>query len=74
MSVMMADVETSEERMVELKKKVNMLLKAVEEMDYEIASLKNHIESRERLNQVTHPQSRIVTKGRMFCKTVSPKI
>ena len=47
MLVMMADVGTSEERMAELEKKVNMLLKAVEERDYEIASLKNHIESRD---------------------------
>ena len=31
--------------MTELEKKINMLMKAVEERDYEIASLKNHIES-----------------------------
>lgn len=43
----MADVGTSEEKMTELEKKVNMLLKVVEERDYEIASLKNHIESRD---------------------------
>ena len=32
-------------RGVTLEKKVNMLMKAVEERDYKIASLKNHIES-----------------------------
>ncbi|KAA0033276.1 ty3-gypsy retrotransposon protein [Cucumis melo var. makuwa] len=43
-SVMATDVDTSEDRMAELEKKINMLIKAVEEKDYEIASLKNHIE------------------------------
>ena len=46
MSVMVTDVDTSEDRMAELEKKVNMLMKAVEERDFEIALLKNHIESR----------------------------
>ncbi|KAA0054932.1 ty3-gypsy retrotransposon protein [Cucumis melo var. makuwa] len=45
MSVMVRDVDTSKDRMVELEKKINMLMKAVEEKDFEIASLKNHIES-----------------------------
>ncbi|TYK07169.1 ty3-gypsy retrotransposon protein [Cucumis melo var. makuwa] len=44
MSVMVTDVDTSEDKMTELEKKINMLMKVVEEMDYEIASLKNHIE------------------------------
>ena len=43
---MVTDVDTGEDRMTELEKKINMLMKAVEERDYEIASLKNHIESR----------------------------
>ena len=45
MSVMVTNVDTSENRMAELEKKVNMLMKVVEERDYEIAFLKNHIES-----------------------------
>ncbi|KAA0032365.1 ty3-gypsy retrotransposon protein [Cucumis melo var. makuwa] len=45
MLVMVTDVDTSEDRMTELEKKINMLMKVVEERDYEIASLKNHIES-----------------------------
>ena len=44
---MVADVNISEERMKKFEKKVNMLMKAIEEMDYEIASIKNHIESRD---------------------------
>ncbi|TYK02185.1 ty3-gypsy retrotransposon protein [Cucumis melo var. makuwa] len=47
MSIMVTDVDTSENRMVELEKKVNMLMKVVEERDYEIASLNNHIQSRD---------------------------
>ncbi|KAA0032104.1 ty3-gypsy retrotransposon protein [Cucumis melo var. makuwa] len=47
MSVMAIDVDTSEDRMTELEKKINMLMNAVKEKDYEIASLKNHIESRD---------------------------
>ncbi|KAA0060396.1 ty3-gypsy retrotransposon protein [Cucumis melo var. makuwa] len=47
MSVIVTYVDTSKDRMVELEKKVNMLMKAIEERDFEIASLKNHIESRD---------------------------
>ncbi|KAA0059770.1 retrotransposon gag protein [Cucumis melo var. makuwa] len=47
MSVMVTNVDTSENRMAELEKKVNMLMKVVEERDYEIAFLKNHFESRD---------------------------
>ncbi|KAA0063235.1 ty3-gypsy retrotransposon protein [Cucumis melo var. makuwa] len=45
MSVMATDMDTSGDRMTELEKKINMLMKAVEERDYEIAYLKNHVES-----------------------------
>ncbi|KAA0066364.1 ty3-gypsy retrotransposon protein [Cucumis melo var. makuwa] len=43
MSAMVTDVDTSKDRMIELKKKINMLMKVVAERDYGIASLKNHI-------------------------------
>ncbi|KAA0051086.1 ty3-gypsy retrotransposon protein [Cucumis melo var. makuwa] len=46
MLVMVTDADTSVNRMTKLEKKINILMKAVEERDYEIASLKNHIESR----------------------------
>ena len=45
MSVIVPDVDTSKDKMTGLEKKVNMLMKAIEERDYEIAFLKNHIES-----------------------------
>ncbi|KAA0065378.1 ty3-gypsy retrotransposon protein [Cucumis melo var. makuwa] len=51
MSVMVTDVDTSEDRMAELEKKVNMLMKTVEERDFEIALLKKVVTL---LNQVTH--------------------
>ena len=44
-SIMVTDVDTREDRMIELEKKVNMLMKFVEERDNKIASLKNHIKS-----------------------------
>ena len=47
MSVMVTGVDTNEDRMAELEKKINILMKAVEEKDNEIASLKNHIERRD---------------------------
>ncbi|TYK26475.1 ty3-gypsy retrotransposon protein [Cucumis melo var. makuwa] len=47
MLVMVTDMDTSEDKMAELEKKINMLMKAIEERDYEITSLKNHIESRD---------------------------
>ncbi|TYK00182.1 ty3-gypsy retrotransposon protein [Cucumis melo var. makuwa] len=47
MLVIVTDVDISEDRMAEHEKKVNIIMKAVEERDYEIASLKNHIESRD---------------------------
>ena len=74
MSVVVTEVDTSEDRTTELEKKINMLLKVVEERDYEIASLKNHIECRDALNQVTHILSRMLIKGRQLCKKVKHKI
>ena len=47
MSAMVTDVDTSEDKIEELEKKINMLMKAVEERDNEITSLKSHIESRD---------------------------
>ena len=47
MSVVVTNVDTREDRMTKLEKKVNMLMKVVEERDYEIASLKNHIDRRD---------------------------
>ena len=76
MSVMVVDVDTSDDFLIELEKKVNnMFMKIIEERNYEITSLNNHIESRTLLNQVIHIPSRIMTKiKRQFCKKVNHKI
>ena len=47
MLVMATGVDTSEDIMTELEKKINMFMKVVEEKDNKIASLKNHIERRD---------------------------
>ena len=47
MSVMVTSVDISKNRMTELEKRVNMLMKALEERNYEIESLKNQTESRD---------------------------
>ena len=72
-SVMMADVGTSEERMTELEKKVNMLLKVVEERDYEIASLKNHIESRDAAESSHKPAVKSIDKGNKVLQDNQPQ-
>ena len=45
MSVIVTGVDTNEDRMTKLEKKVNMLMNVVDERDDEIALLKNHIKS-----------------------------
>ncbi|KAA0061094.1 ty3-gypsy retrotransposon protein [Cucumis melo var. makuwa] len=64
MAVMVTDVDTSEDRMTELEKKVNMLMKAVEERDFEIALLKNHIESRDAAESSHTHTIKNVNKGK----------
>ena len=72
MSVMVTGVDTSENRMVEFGKMVNMLMKALEEMGYKIESLNNQIVTL--LNQVIHILSRMLTKERQLYKKVNHKI
>ncbi|KAA0046294.1 ty3-gypsy retrotransposon protein [Cucumis melo var. makuwa] len=71
MSVMVIDVDTREDRMTELEKKVNMLIKAVEERNFKIALLKNHIKSRSLLNQVIHTIKN-VDKGKAIMQESQP--
>ncbi|MCQ7416344.1 retrotransposon gag domain-containing protein, partial [Salmonella enterica] len=73
MSVMMADIGTGEERMVELERKVNMLMKAVEERDCEIASLKNHIESRDIAESSQTPAAKNIDKGKAVMQENQPQ-
>ena len=52
-SIMVIGVDTSKNKMTELEKKINMLMKVNEERDCEIESLNNHIESRD-ANELSH--------------------
>ena len=74
---MMTSVDTDEDEMTEIEKNINMLIKAVEERDYEIASLKNHIkicDAIESSHKHTVKNDNMLTKGRQLCKKVHYKI
>ncbi|KAA0064286.1 ty3-gypsy retrotransposon protein [Cucumis melo var. makuwa] len=73
MSVMVADVDTSEDRMAELEKKVNMLMTTVEERDFEIALLKNHIESRDTTESSHTHTAKDVNKGKAIMQESQPQ-
>ncbi|KAA0061208.1 ty3-gypsy retrotransposon protein [Cucumis melo var. makuwa] len=73
MSVMVTDVDTSKDIMVELETKVNMLMKAVEERNFEIASLMNHIESRD-VAESSHTHTiKNVNKGKAIMQESQPQ-
>ena len=70
---MVIDVDASENRMTELENKINMLMKAVEERDNEIASLKNHIE---RCDATESSHTHIIKntdKGKAFVQESQPQ-
>ncbi|TYJ99754.1 ty3-gypsy retrotransposon protein [Cucumis melo var. makuwa] len=73
MSIMATDVDTSDNRMTELEKKINMLMKAVEERDYEIASLKNHIESRDAAESSHTHTAKNIEKGKTIMQESQPQ-
>ncbi|KAA0039052.1 ty3-gypsy retrotransposon protein [Cucumis melo var. makuwa] len=73
MSVIATDVDTSDNRMTELEKKINMLMKAVEERDYEIASLKNHIESRDAAESSHTHTANNIEKGKTIMQESQPQ-
>ncbi|KAA0055871.1 ty3-gypsy retrotransposon protein [Cucumis melo var. makuwa] len=73
MSVMVTDVDTSEDRMTELEKNVNMLIKAAEERDFEIASMKNHIESRDATKSSHTHTIKNVNKGKAIMQESQPQ-
>ena len=72
MSVMVTNMDTSEDRMAELEKKVNMLMKAVEEKDFKIASLNNHIENCDVAKSSHHTLSNI-DKGKTIMQESQPQ-
>ncbi|KAA0025354.1 ty3-gypsy retrotransposon protein [Cucumis melo var. makuwa] len=73
MSVMVTDVDTSEDRMAELEKKVNVLMKEVEERDFEIALLKNHIESRDAAESSHTHTIKNANKGKAIMQESQPQ-
>ena len=73
MLVMVTGVGTSEDRMTELEKKINMLMKAVEEKDNEIASLKNHIERREAVESSHTHTVKNTDKGKTIMQESQPQ-
>ncbi|KAA0032448.1 ty3-gypsy retrotransposon protein [Cucumis melo var. makuwa] len=73
MSVMVTNVDTSENRMAKLKKKVNMLIKVLEERDYEIAFLKNHIESRDTAESSHKHTVKNTDKGKAVMRESQPQ-
>ncbi|KAA0031754.1 ty3-gypsy retrotransposon protein [Cucumis melo var. makuwa] len=73
MSIMVTDVDTSEDRMAELEKKVNMLMKVVEERDFEIALLKNHIESRDAAESSHTHTIKNANKGKAIMQESQPQ-
>ncbi|KAA0050373.1 ty3-gypsy retrotransposon protein [Cucumis melo var. makuwa] len=74
MSVMATNMDTSEDRMTELEKKINMLIKAVEERDYEIASLKNHIESHDAAKSSHKHTVKNANKGKAIMQEIQPQL
>ena len=59
--------------MTELEKKVNMLMKMIEERDYEIASLNNHIESRDSAESSHTHTAKNIDKGKTFMQKSQPQ-
>ena len=73
MSVMVTDMDTSEDRTTELEKKISMLIKGIRERDYEIASLKNHIKSCD-ATKLSHTHSiKNTNKGKAVMQESQPQ-
>ncbi|KAA0058829.1 ty3-gypsy retrotransposon protein [Cucumis melo var. makuwa] len=68
MSVMMADI-TVEAVMAEMERNINLLMKLVEEQDHEIIALREQMRFVKLLSRVKLLLSKLVIKGRMWCKT-----
>ncbi|KAA0054034.1 ty3-gypsy retrotransposon protein [Cucumis melo var. makuwa] len=66
-SVMMADV-TSEAAMAEIKRKINFLMKLVEERDHEISALKDQMKACETTKSSKTPSIKVDDKGKLCCR------
>ena len=74
MSVMVTGVDTSEDIMVEFEKNISMLVKVIEERDYEIHLSRITSSIVILLIQVIHILSRILTTKRQLYKKINHKI
>ncbi|TYK00350.1 ty3-gypsy retrotransposon protein [Cucumis melo var. makuwa] len=70
--VMVTDMDTSKDRMTELEKKINKLMKTIEERDYEITSIKNHIESRDVAESSHTHTGKNANKGKAIMQESQP--
>ncbi|KAA0054593.1 ty3-gypsy retrotransposon protein [Cucumis melo var. makuwa] len=72
MSVMMADI-TVEAAMAEMEKKINFLMKAVEERDHEITALREQMRTRETAESSQTPVVKATDKGKNVVQENQPQ-
>ena len=72
MSVMMADV-TVEAAMAEMERKINLLIKVVDEQDHKIAALKEHMQTRETVESSQTPVVKAGDKGKNMVQENQPQ-
>ncbi|KAA0038969.1 ty3-gypsy retrotransposon protein [Cucumis melo var. makuwa] len=65
LSIMMADV-TAEAAMIEKERKINFLMKVIEDRDHEIATLKDHMKARETIESSKTPAVKADDKGKVM--------
>ncbi|KAA0065384.1 ty3-gypsy retrotransposon protein [Cucumis melo var. makuwa] len=72
MSVMMADI-TAEAAMAEMERKINFLMKAVEERDHEITALREQMRTRETAESSQTPVVKATDKGKNVVQKNQPQ-
>ncbi|TYK21903.1 ty3-gypsy retrotransposon protein [Cucumis melo var. makuwa] len=72
MSVMMADI-TAKAAMVEMERKINFLMKVVEERDHEITALREQIRTRETAESSQTPIVKATDKGKNVVQENQPQ-
>ncbi|KAA0054154.1 ty3-gypsy retrotransposon protein [Cucumis melo var. makuwa] len=73
MSVVMADI-TAEAAMVEMERKINFLMKAVEERDHEITALREQMRTRETIESSQTPVVKATDKGKNVVQENQPQL
>ena len=66
-------VDTSEDIMAKLEKNINMLMQVIEERDYEIASLKNHIKNLDTTKSSHTHTIKNIDKGKTVMQESQPQ-